>query len=89
MAGETIKDLVVLPLLVEFLRCFMLLFFLFVPVSHLGIPEFAPLGCSFASHLSTKCCQQLALLLLVNMKYYLKNKYLTTILCCQGYFWTF
>lgn len=70
------------------LRCFMLFSLLFVPLSHLSIPEFALLQ-FFIPSFNQKRCQQLDLLLLVNSKYYLKNKYLTTILCWHGYFWTF
>lgn len=88
MAGESIKDLVVLPLHVKFLRFFMLFSILFAPLSHLGIPEFALLQFCIPSF-NQKLCQRLALLLPINSKYYLRNKYLTTILCWQGNFWTF
>lgn len=65
MAGETVKDLVVLPLHVKFLRGFMLFSLLFAPLSHVGIPGFALLQFCIPS-LNQKCCQQLALVLLVS-----------------------
>lgn len=64
----------------------MLFSLLFAPLSHLGIPEFALWQVCIPSF-KQNC--YLVLLLLVNSKYYLKSKYLTTILCWQGYFWIF
>lgn len=65
MAGETIKDFVILALYVKFLRCFMLLSLLFAPLGHSWILKFALLQFCISSF-NQKCC--LALLLLVNSK---------------------